>query len=286
MGWVGRGGNYVVPSGYGCVDDYELLFDEWPTVCWSNSELMKETDEKGFPRKRRSACAEASLRAEIERVKKMSDEERGSAALNMGKVFDGDLSVLSQGKTMSESDIEDALLEAATIASILSEEGIECVLIGAIALAVHRYIRHTQDVDLGVNADLKQMKRLAEVLDSRGYDAVFHEPDGDDPLGGVIDITGSFGMVQIVSFENRFPAAIRDALADDNIRTLANSKLRVIPIPQLVALKLYAGGWKSLSDVVEMLRRNPEVDLKEVGEVCQKYRIRGWEKVMEELGVE
>jgi hypothetical protein len=57
-----------------------------------------------------------------------------------------------------------------------------------------------------------------------------------------------------------------------------------MPIPQLVALKLYAGGWKSLADVVEMLRRNPEVDLVELGETCRKYRIRGWEKVMEELG--
>lgn len=185
---------------------------------------------------------------------------------------------------MEEGDIQDSLREAETISSILSEEGVECVVIGAIALAVHRYVRHTQDVDLGVNADLKKMRRLVEVLQLKGYDTVFHEPDGDDPLGGVIDITGSFGIVQIVSFEDRFPAAIRDALAGEDIRTTPNGKLRVMPIPQLVALKLYAGGWKSLTDVVEMLRRNPEVDLKEVGETCRKYRIRGWEKVMGELG--
>jgi len=42
---------------------------------------------------RRSACADSSLRAEIERVKKMTVEERMSAALNMGKVSSG-----SQGK--------------------------------------------------------------------------------------------------------------------------------------------------------------------------------------------
>ncbi|MEY3393842.1 MAG: hypothetical protein RL346_78 [Verrucomicrobiota bacterium] len=46
-----------------------------------------------------------------------------------------------------------------------------------------------------------------------------------------------------------------------------------------------AGRWKSIPDVVEMLRRNPEVDLDEVGETCRKYPIRGWEKVMEELEV-
>jgi hypothetical protein len=102
----------------------------------------------------------------------------------------------------------------------------------------------------------------------------------------VIDITGAFGVVQIVSFENRFPAAIRDALAGEDIRTLPNGGLRVMPIPQLVALKLYAGGWKSLADVVELLRRNSETDLEKVGEICRKYRLRGWEKVMEELGRE
>lgn len=185
---------------------------------------------------------------------------------------------------MGGSDMDAALLEAETISSILQQEGVESVVIGAIALAVHRYVRYTQDVDLGVNADLKQMRRLVEVLQSKGYDAVFHEPDGDDPLNGVIDISGAFGMVQIVSFEGRFPAAIRDALSGENTRTTSNGKLRVMPIPQLVALKLYAGGWKSLADVVEMLRRNPEVDLEELGETCRNYRIRGWEKVIEELG--
>lgn len=46
---------------------------------------------------RRSACAESSLRAEIERVKKMTVEERMSAALNMGKVLSG-----LQGKVKPE----------------------------------------------------------------------------------------------------------------------------------------------------------------------------------------
>lgn len=185
---------------------------------------------------------------------------------------------------MTDNQFSPAIREAEAIAPLLAKEGLECVVIGAIALAVHRYVRFTEDVDLGVNADLKQMRRLVEVLESKGYDVELHEPDGDDPLAGVIDITGSFGMVQIVSFENRFPAAIRDALAADKIPLIAGSNLKVIPIPQLVALKLYAGGLKSIADVVEMLRRNPEVDLKEIEETCQKYRIRGWGKVMEELG--
>lgn len=58
---------------------------------------MEQKDIEGFPRMRRSACADSSLRAEIERVKKMTGEERMSAALNMGKVSSG-----SQGKVKPE----------------------------------------------------------------------------------------------------------------------------------------------------------------------------------------
>jgi hypothetical protein len=181
-----------------------------------------------------------------------------------------------------DADIHDCLDEAERIAGFLAEDGVEFVVIGAIALAAHRYVRFTMDVDLGVNAGIKQMRRWVDVLVSRGYQAVFHEPDGEDPLGGVIDITGNFGVVQIVSFEDRFPAAIRDALGGEVIRVRPNG-LRVMPIPQLVALKLYAGGWKSLADCVELLRRNPEVDLNALGEVCRGYRLRGWEKVIDEL---
>lgn len=183
-------------------------------------------------------------------------------------------------------DMDDNLNEAERIAALIAGEGLEVVVIGAVALAAHRYVRFTHDVDLGVNADLKQMRHLVDSLRSRGYDAVLHEPDGQDPLAGMIDITGSFGMVQIVSFEDRFPAAIRDALAGEDIRTRPDGGLRVIPIPQLVALKLYAGGWKSLADIVELLRRNPEADLEAIGETCRRYRLRGWGKVLEELRCE
>lgn len=136
---------------------------------------------------------------------------------------------------------------------------------------------------MGVDADMGQMRRLVEVLRAAGYDPELHEPDGDDPLGGVIDVSGEFGLVQIVNFGNRFPAAIRDALDGEDIRIRPDGVLRIMPIPQLVALKLYAGGLKSLADIVELLRRNPEVDLDMIGETCHKYRLRGWGRVLEEL---
>jgi hypothetical protein len=51
---------------------------------------MEQMDDKTFPRMRRSACAESSLRAEIERLKRMTALERANAALDLGKIFGGD----------------------------------------------------------------------------------------------------------------------------------------------------------------------------------------------------
>ena len=175
------------------------------------------------------------------------------------------------------------LQAAERVARLLSENGVSAVVIGAVALAAHRYVRNTEDIDLGVDADLRKMRLLADVLREDGFNAEFHEPDGDDPLAGVIDVSGPFGLVQVISFAGRFPAAIRDALAGEDSRIRPGSDLRLIPIPQLVALKLYSGGSKAKADIVESLRRNPEADLGEIRETCRRYRLRGLDAILEEL---
>lgn len=182
------------------------------------------------------------------------------------------------------SDAEANLRAAERVASLLVENGVPAVVIGAVALAAYRYVRHTEDIDLGVDADLPQMRKLAVALRDEGFVVDFHEPDGDDPLGGVIDVSGPFGLVQVVSFANRFPAVIRDALAGEDVRIRSGSELRLVPIAQLVALKLYAGGSQSKSDIVELLRRNPEADLEAIRTTCRRYRLRGLNAALQELG--
>jgi hypothetical protein len=180
-------------------------------------------------------------------------------------------------------DVAENLRVAERIAQLLEDVAIPAVVIGAIALAAHRYVRFTEDIDLGVDADLKQMRALAESCRSEGYRAELHEPDGDDPLGGVIDVSGSFGLVQIISFHNGFPAAIRDALRGEKIEMRPGSRLRIVPIPQLVALKMYAGGLSSRADIIELLRRNPEVDLTMLAKTCCDYRLRVFGEIIKEL---
>lgn len=181
------------------------------------------------------------------------------------------------------TDPADNLRAAEQIADLLGRLAVRSVVIGAVALAAYRYVRYTEDIDLGVNADLSELRGVVEALRRDGFDAVLHEPDGDDPLGGVIDVSGRFGLVQIVSFAGRFPLVIEDALNGEDIRVREGSGLRLVPLPQLVALKLYAGGSKSRADIVELLRRNPEADLGMIRETCAAYRLRGLDELLREL---
>lgn len=183
-------------------------------------------------------------------------------------------------------DDSDAILHAAErVLAILKQHRVDAVVIGAVALAAHHYVRQTDDIDLGVNADLPTLRTLVDSLRQQGFDADLREPDGADPLGGVIDVTGSFGLLQIISYSGRFPAVIEDALRCAELVVRTGSPLRLVPLPHLVALKLYAGGYKSKADIVELLGRNPGVDLDEIRALCRRYRLSGLEELIAEASL-
>lgn len=150
------------------------------------------------------------------------------------------------------------------------------------ALATHHYVRQTEMRDLGVNADVPTLRAVVASLHEAGLEAELREPYGQDPLGGVIDVSGGFGLVQIVSFSGRFPAVIEDAVRLSTLVVREGSPLKIVPIPHLVALKLYAGGHKSKADIIELLVRNPDLNVDEVRTVCARYGIGGLEELITE----
>ena len=179
----------------------------------------------------------------------------------------------------------EALLQAAeSVVGILEKHEVDAVVIGAVALAAHHYVRQTEDLDFGINATLPKLRQVAESLIREGFDTELREPGLDDPLSGVIDVRGPFGLVQIVNFGDRFPAVIDDAVRASTLVAREGSRLRLVPIPHLIALKLYAGGHKSKADIVELIARNPELDLGEVRELCERYRLEGIEELLREAG--
>ncbi|MDA1039625.1 MAG: hypothetical protein O3A37_04965 [Planctomycetota bacterium] len=180
----------------------------------------------------------------------------------------------------------DLLETTEQIADLLAKQGIKAIVIGAAAMAAHHYVRHTEDIDLGVNVAVCDLPKVSNNLRLAGFEVAYREPDGQDPLGGVIDISGAFGLVQIVNFGERFPAIIDTGLAAATLSTRESGPLRIIPLPHLIGLKLYAGGMKSKADIVELLRSNPSADRASIRELCRRYRLRGLEPLIREADAE
>jgi len=181
------------------------------------------------------------------------------------------------------SDIPDLLAEAEQIAEMAAHHEVRLILIGALALAAYQYVRTTEDVDMAGVVSLPQLRLLADVLKEAGFEVELREPDAQDPLGGILDVRSRSGLIQIISFAGRFPAVIQDALREARLVVRENSALPIVPLPHLVVLKLYAGGFKSKADVAELLSRNPDADLEEIEALCTRYRIRGFPEIRKEL---
>lgn len=101
-------------------------------------------------------------------------------------------------------------------------------------------------------------------------------------MGGLIDVEGSFGLIQIISYADKFPAVIEDALRESRLTMRPGSALKLVPLPHLIALKLYAGGTKSRADVLELLVRNPELDMAGVRALWWRFRLAGLEELITE----
>jgi hypothetical protein len=159
---------------------------------------------------------------------------------------------------------------AEQVALSAKQLGFETALIGAAALAVHRYIRGTEDIDLAIVVDpSSQLQALEQALLSAGLRTVLRMPDDEDPLGGVLvvwrseDASGEpEDVVEVVNFRNPGRLVLNPAAkAIARAEPLPDSPLRCVTLADLVALKLYAGGLSDLADIVQLLAHNPETDL-------------------------
>jgi hypothetical protein len=176
------------------------------------------------------------------------------------------------------------------IAGIARELGIDTALIGAAALAMHHYVRASEDIDLAAYTDLSKLRELQQRLEAMQLHTELRTPDEQDDLGGVLEVwqdTDEDGdpidSIEIVNFANpwrpgrRTPA--RDAVA--NAQPIdASSPLRCVQLADLIALKLDAGGPRDKADVIDVLARNPDADLDAIRAVCARY---GFEQTLEEL---
>jgi hypothetical protein len=187
---------------------------------------------------------------------------------------------------------ERTLVAAEEVCAVLESHGARAALIGGLALAVHRFARYTEDLDLATDTDpFTVLREVTVALAARGFEAKLITPDAEDPLGGVVNVRrDDIEPIQIVNFYN--PLALAGgALGAEAIRSAQpllrpESELPVVDLAHLIALKLYAGGRKSQTDVLELLERNQPLDLSSIRSVCARHgQGAALERLLEELGL-
>ncbi len=184
------------------------------------------------------------------------------------------------------ADQRDGLIDVADrVAGVAMEVGIPTALIGAMALAVHNYVRGTADIDIATSVDpFRELRLLRQRLDAEGFHTELLPPDANDTLGGLLRVRehNADDRIVIVNFYNPLkPLGNPGFDAIQNAAPLAPMQsLRCATLGHLVALKLFAGGRRDQADVIELLRRNPATDRGLLRSVCAGY---GYGEGLEEL---
>jgi len=150
---------------------------------------------------------------------------------------------------------------AVRLAEILGPD--RCVLVGALAVAVHGYPRATDDVDLLTKLDLKEAQKL---LNSRGIETVMKR---GDVLEG--DFSCLQGTLEGVRFDI-LPELV--ALQWDHAfnLSLGATVLRVVDLDGLLRLKLRAGGPQDLMDAAHLILQHPD-RIAAAREAARAYRL-------------
>jgi Uncharacterised nucleotidyltransferase len=203
----------------------------------------------------------------------VSKSEPIAATINLWQEID--LFFMQQGKVYETLQ---------RLASNLPNVGIDYALIGGMALAVHGYVRLTQDVDLLMSeAGLEQFQRM---LVGRGYIAAFpgaRKMFRDTVTGVKVEIitTGEFpgdGKPKAVQFPD--PVAVSIEL----------DGLRVTRLETLIELKLASGltapdRLKDLADVQELIRvlNLPQQLAEQIDLSVRDEYLRLWETVQPQI---
>jgi hypothetical protein len=138
------------------------------------------------------------------------------------------------------------------VVAVLRERRIPFAVVGAAAMAVHGVARSTFDLDL-LTPDPQPLTRpMWASLERRSVTIEIRVGDADDPLAGVVRLTGAdVTVVDLIVGRGAWQAAIVDRALP---HTLEGIVVPVATAADLIALKLYAGGPQDAWDVEQLLQ--------------------------------
>lgn len=152
---------------------------------------------------------------------------------------------------------------ALKLAELLPEPN---ALIGALAVGAHGYPRATDDVDFVCPADPTEIQAR---LGAAGMATSVRR--GDILEGDIRSCV--FGTLDGIRVDVLFPPVPIDWSATVLLPLATGSRLRVVSLTDLIRLKLRAGGPLDMIDVVQLVRRHPDL-VPFALSVAEAYRLR------------
>jgi hypothetical protein len=138
----------------------------------------------------------------------------------------------------------------ADVVDHLDRNGVRAALIGAEALSLHGIVRATVDIDLLTVSRTVLTREFWTALDDRSSIDV-RRGDLEDPLAGVVRLRGGGGeLLDLVVGKYEFQKAVVER-AETGV--FEGVSLPVVLLPDLVLLKLFAGGPKDAWDIQQIL---------------------------------
>lgn len=144
------------------------------------------------------------------------------------------------------------------VVTALDELRISYALIGGLGVIARGVMRATKDVDLLIDASVRDGRSLTYSLQEHGLLGAFQKGGLDDPLPGLIrlDVPVSSGVIRC---DLLFPVRTWEAEIVRNATPVEVEGLviHVARAADLFLLKLRAGGPQDLIDAAELLRMQP-----------------------------
>jgi hypothetical protein len=149
-------------------------------------------------------------------------------------------------------------------------------LIGGYALGLHGHVRTTRDLDLAIVTG--RMDLMKQALEVDGLRVEYQPPGEDDPLGGLLRVSAPDCLpVEVINFgaDRRCLRQSVGLAVVEHARPMSGCPVPVAGVPQLVALKLYAGFRKDLRDVECLLRGRAPDEIAAVRQLCDELGLGG-----------
>ena len=156
------------------------------------------------------------------------------------------------------------------VAATLGNQGIDYVVIGAMAAAVHGSIRATTDADALVSVGVAKLKHLQGALKRAGLSAELRQGDDEDPIRALLAVTDQHrNRVDIL-------AGLRGLDAGAFSRAievpLLGSSLRVVGREDFIAMKCFAGNQHDIADARHALKAaNEPIDIDLVRRLSKRF---------------